>query len=116
TDAQAIVTKLEEITRISGRSDARVSADQARTAMQTWMSNDWRKTRDLAEKSQTLEAVEASEAGRALLERAGTLAATVVTQESDKFQANNEQAKEAYRALQLLSLVLLVAGIGIAVG
>jgi methyl-accepting chemotaxis protein/methyl-accepting chemotaxis protein-1 (serine sensor receptor) len=115
SDAQAIVAKLDEIMRVSG-GNARASADQARTAMQTWIANDWRKTRDLAEKSQTLEAVEASEAGRALLERAGTLAAAVVTQESDKFQANNEQAKDAYRALQLLSLVLLVAGIGIAVG
>jgi methyl-accepting chemotaxis protein len=115
-DAQAIVMKLDEITRISGRSDARASADQARTAMQTWMANDWRKTRDLAEKSQTLEAVEASEAGRALLERAGTLASTVVSQESDRFQANNEQAKDAYRELQLLALVLLVAGVAIAVG
>ena len=49
TDAQAIVAKLDEINRISGRSDARASADQARTAMQTWMANDWRKTRELAE-------------------------------------------------------------------
>src|SRR5215831_2569623 len=46
-DAQAIVAKLDEITRIAGRSDARASADQARTAMQTWIANDWRKTRDL---------------------------------------------------------------------
>src|SRR5215813_6577563 len=116
TDAQAIVTKLDEINRVSGRNDARASADQARTAMQTWMANDWRKTRDLAERSQTLEAVEASEAGRALLERAGRIASTIVMQESDRFQENNDQAKAAYGELQLLSLVLLVAGIGIAFG
>src|SRR5499427_687462 len=115
TDAQAIVAKLDEITRIAGRSDARASADQARTAMQTWIANDWRKTRDLAERSQTLEAVEASEAGRALLDRAAKIAATIVSEESDRFQENNSQAKEAYNELQLLSLVLLVAGVGIAV-
>src|SRR5499427_4290358 len=116
TDAQAIVTKLDDITRISARTDARASAEQARTVMQSWMANDWRKTRDLAERSQTLEAVEASEAGRALLERAGRIASTIVMQESDRFQENNDQAKAAYGELQLLSLVLLVAGIGIAFG
>src|SRR5215813_13117069 len=96
--------------------DARASAEQARTVMQTWMANDWRKTRELAERSQTLEAVEASEAGRALLDRAGRIASTIVMQESDRFQENNDQAKAAYGELQLLSLVLLVAGIGIAFG
>ena len=116
TDAQAIVTKLDDINRISARTDARASAEQARTVMQSWMANDWRKTRDLAERSQTLEAVEASEAGRALLERAGRIASTIVMQESDRFQENNDQAKAAYGELQLLSLVLLVAGIGIAFG
>jgi methyl-accepting chemotaxis protein len=116
TDAQAMVTKLDQINRISGRSDARASAEQARTAMQTWMANDWRKTRDLAERSQTLEAVEASESGRALLDRSAKIAATIVSEESDRFQENNSQAKEAYNELQLLSLVLLVAGLGIALG
>jgi methyl-accepting chemotaxis protein len=115
-DAQALIAKLDEITRVSGRTDARASAEQAKTAMQTWLANDWRKTRDFAERSSTLEAVEASEAGRAILERAGTLAATIVTQESRLFQADNEQAKDAYRVLQLLTLVLLVVGLGIAVG
>src|SRR5215467_8873498 len=62
TDAQAIITKLDDINRISARTDARASAEQARTVMQTWMANDWRKTRELAERSQTLEAVEATEA------------------------------------------------------
>jgi CHASE3 domain sensor protein len=95
TDAQTIVTKLDEINRVSGRSDARASADQARTAMQTWMSNDWRKTRDLAERSQTLEAVEASESGRALLDRAAKIAATIVSEESDRFQENNSQASSS---------------------
>src|SRR5256885_5261077 len=116
SDASALIAKLEEITRVSGRSDARSSADQAKTAMQTWLANDWRKTRDLAERSQTLEAVEASETGRAIIERAGTLAANIVTQESQLFQADNEQAKDAYRWLQLLSLVLLVAGLAVAIG
>ena len=83
--------------------------------MQTWMANDWRKTRDLAERSQTLEAVEASESGRALLDRAAKIAATIVSEESDRFQENNSQAKEAYNELQLLSLVLLVAGLVIAI-
>src|SRR3954467_11864130 len=65
-DAQALLEKIEEIKRVSGRDDARASSDQAKAAMQTWIANDWRKTRDLAERSQTLEAVEASEAGRGL--------------------------------------------------
>src|SRR6185369_2795276 len=116
SDAQAIVAKLDEIMRVSGRTDARTSAEQAKTTMQTWISNDWRKTRDLAERSQTLEAVEASESGKALLERAGTIASNIVTQESERFQGNNEQAKDAYRELQMLSLVLLVAGIAISLG
>src|SRR5215831_17831605 len=36
-DAQAIVAKLDEIMRVSGRTDARASADQAKTTMQTWI-------------------------------------------------------------------------------
>ena len=114
SDAQALVGKLDEIARVSQRGDVRSAADQARTAMQTWVANDWRKTRDLAERTQTVEAVDASEAGRALLDRAGTLAATIVTMESEKFQENNQQAQDAYRSLQMLSLVTLVAGFVIA--
>src|SRR5262249_43697068 len=64
----------------------------------------------------TLEAVEASEGGRALLDRAGSLAATIVRLETNNFQDNNEQAKDAYRALQMLSIVTLLVGIGIAAG
>jgi methyl-accepting chemotaxis protein len=115
-DAQVLIGKLDEIGRVSGRSDARAAAEQAKTSMQTWLANDWRKTRELAEKSQTLEAVDASESGRALLDRAGAQAATIVTLESEKFQANNEQAKDAYRALQMLSLVTLVVGVLVAAG
>src|SRR5215813_13416869 len=42
TDAQAIVTKLDDINRISARPDARASAEQARTVMQTWRSEERR--------------------------------------------------------------------------
>jgi len=115
-DAQVLLRKLDEIARVSGRSDARATAEEAKTVMQAWLSNDWRKTRELAEKTQTLEAVEASEAGRAQLERAGSLAATIVAKESEKFQENNDSAKDAYRALQMLSLVTLVVGIAVATG
>jgi len=115
-DAQLLLRKLDEIAQVSGRTDARATAEEAKTVMQTWMANDWRKTRELAEKTQTLEAVDASEAGRALLDRAGSLASTIVTKESEKFQANNQQAKDAYRALQMLSLVTLVVGIAVAAG
>src|SRR5215470_13927526 len=48
-DAQVLLSKLDEIGRVSGRSDARASAEQAKAVMQSWMSNDWRKTRELAE-------------------------------------------------------------------
>ncbi len=115
-DAQALLERLDEIGRVSRRDDARVSAEQAKAAMQTWIANDWRKTRELAEKSQTIEAVDASEAGRALLDRAGTLAATIVKLETVNFQGNNQQAKDAYRALETLTLVTLLAGILIAGG
>src|SRR5258706_206475 len=50
SDAQAIVTKLDEITRVSGRTDARTSPDQAKTAMQTWLANDCPKTSDVPER------------------------------------------------------------------
>jgi hypothetical protein len=80
------------------------------------MTNNWRKTRELAEKTQTLEAVEASEAGRAQLERAGSLAAAIVAKESEKFQGNKDQAQDAYRSLQMLSLVTLIVGIAVAAG
>src|SRR5262249_58153515 len=96
--------------------EARVAATQAKAATQTWIANDWRKTRGLAERSQTVEALEASEAGRALLDRAGALAATIVTIESGNFQASNQQAKDAYRSLQTLSVVTLLAGILVACG
>src|SRR5215831_4997245 len=115
-DAQVLLRKLDEIARVSGRSDARATAEEAKTVMQAWLSNDWRKTRELAEKTQTLEAVEASEAGRSQLERAGSLAATIVAKESEKFQENNDSAKDAYRALQMLSLVTLIVGIAVATG
>jgi methyl-accepting chemotaxis protein len=116
SDAQALLSKLDEISRVSGRTDARATAEQAKSVMQSWMANDWHKTRELAEKTQTLEAVDASEAGRAALERAGSLAAAIVSMESEKFQANNEQAKDAYRSLQMLSLVTLIVGIAVAAG
>src|SRR5499427_3985042 len=115
-DTQVLLRKLDEISRVSGRSDVRSTADEAKTVMQAWFSNDWRKTRELAEKTQTLEAVDASEAGRAALDRAGSLAAAIVSMESEKFQENNEQAKDAYRALQMLSLVTLIVGIAVAAG
>jgi len=115
-DAQVLLRKLDEIARVSGRSDARATAEEAKTVMQAWLSNDWRKTRELAEKTQTLEAVESSEAGRAQLERAGSLAATIVVKESEKFQENNDAAKDGYRALQMLSLVTLIVGIAVALG
>jgi methyl-accepting chemotaxis protein len=113
-DAQALLDKLDEIARVSRRDDARASSGQAKAAMQTWMANDWRKTRDLAERSQTLEAVEASEAGRGLLDRVGGLAATIVKLETNTFEATNQQAKDAYRALQLLSVATMLAGLVIA--
>jgi methyl-accepting chemotaxis protein len=116
TDVQAFLEKLDQIVRVSRRDEARVAAEQAKAAMQTWMANDWRKTRDFAEKSQTIEAVDASEAGRALLDRAGSLAAAIVKAETNSFQANNQQAKDAYRAIQILSLVTLLAGLAIASG
>ena len=115
-DAQVLLGKLDEIGRLSGPSDARASAEQAKTIVQAWLANDWRKTRELAEKTQTLEAVDASESGRSSLERAAALAATIVTRESEKFQENNGQAKDAYRALQLLSLITMVIGIAVAAG
>ena len=115
-DAQTLLAKLDEITRVSRRDDARAAAGQARAATLTWIANDWRKTRDLAERSQTIDAVEASEAGRALLERTGALAATIVNLETNNFQATNQQAKDAYRALQTLSVVTLLAGILVACG
>ncbi len=116
SDTQVLLRKLDEISQVSGRSDVRSTAEEAKMVMQAWLSNDWRKTRELAEKTQTLEAVEASEAGRAQLERAGSLAANIVAKESEKFQANNEQAKDAYRSLQMLSLITLIVGIGVAAG
>ena len=116
TDGQALLDKLDEIARVSGGDDARVSAQQARTAMQTWIANDWRKTRDLAERSQTIEAIDASEAGRTLLDRIGALAATIVRIETENFQTNNRQAKDAYRSIEILSIVTLLAGILIACG
>jgi methyl-accepting chemotaxis protein len=116
SEAQMLLRKLDEIAQLSGRSDVRASADEAKTVMQAWLANDWRKTRELAEKTQTLEAVDASEAGRAQLERAGSLAAAIVAKESDKFQANKEQAQDAYRSLQMLSLVTLIVGIAVAAG
>jgi methyl-accepting chemotaxis protein/methyl-accepting chemotaxis protein-1 (serine sensor receptor) len=115
-DTQVLLRKLDEISRVSVRSDVRSTADEAKTVMQSWFANDWRKTRELAEKTQTLEAVDASEAGRAQLERAGSLAAAIVSKESEKFQQNNDQAKDAYRALQMLSLVTLIVGIAVAAG
>ena len=115
-DVQALLEKLDEIARLTRRDEVRVAADQARTAMQTWTQNDWRKTRAFAEQSRTLDAVEASEAGRALLDRAGALAATIVKLETNNFQATNQQAKDAYRSLQMLSVVTLIAGIVIAWG
>src|SRR5436190_9767566 len=36
-DAQSLLEKLDEIARLTRRDDARVAADQARSAMQTWM-------------------------------------------------------------------------------
>jgi methyl-accepting chemotaxis protein len=116
SEAQVLMRKLDEISQLSGRSDARASAEEAKNVMQAWMTNDWRKTRELAEKTQTLEAVEASEAGRAQLERAGSLAAAIVAKESEKFQGNKDQAQDAYRSLQMLSLVTLVVGIAVAAG
>src|SRR5215469_3754888 len=116
SDTQALMAKLDDIVRVSGRSDVRASADQAKGVMQGWIANDWRKTREFAEKTQTLEAVDASEAGRAALDHAGSLAASIVSMESEKFQENNEQAKDAYRALQMLSLVTLIVGIVVAAG
>src|SRR3954463_3873071 len=115
-DTQTLLRKLDEISQVSGRTDARATAEEAKTVMQTWTANDWRKTRELAEKTQTLEAVDASEAGRALLDRAGSLASTIVKKETEKFQENNQQAKDAYRALQMLSLVTLIVGIAVAAG
>ena len=116
SEAQMLLRKLDEIAQLSGRSDVRASADEAKTVMQAWLANDWRKTRELAEKTQTLEAVDASQAGRAQLERAGSLAAAIVAKESDKFQANKEQAQDVYRSLQMLSLVTLIVGIAVAAG
>jgi methyl-accepting chemotaxis protein len=116
SETQVLMRKLDEISQLSGRSDARASAEEAKNVMQAWMTNDWRKTRELAEKTQTLEAVEASEAGRAQLERAGSLAAAIVAKESEKFQGNKDQAQDAYRSLQMLSLVTLVVGIAVAAG
>ncbi len=84
--------------------------------MQTWLANNWRKTRDLAERSQTLDAVEASEAGRALLDQVGALAATIVKIETSNFQTTRQQATDAYRSLQMLSLITLLAGILTACG
>jgi methyl-accepting chemotaxis protein len=115
-DAQTLLEKLDEIARVTRRDDVRVAAEQARTSMQTWMANDWKKTRAHAEQSRTLDAVEASEAGRALLDRAGALAATIVKLETGNFQATNLQAKDAYHSLQTLSVVTLVAGLFIAWG
>src|SRR5579872_3083099 len=115
-DVQALFGKLDEIGRLTRRDDVRVAADQARTAMQTWAANDWRRTRTFAEQSRTLDAVEASEAGRTLLDRTGALAATIVTLETSDFQATNQQAKDAYRSLERLSVVTLIAGILIACG
>jgi methyl-accepting chemotaxis protein/methyl-accepting chemotaxis protein-1 (serine sensor receptor) len=116
TNARALVERLDEISRLSRRADARSSAEEARSAIQRWMKDDWGKTRDFAEKSMTLEAVDASEEGRALLDRAGSLAATIVRLETNNFQDTNEQAKDAYRALQMLSIVTLLVGIAIAAG
>src|ERR1051325_9422852 len=115
SDTGVLLRKLDEISRVTGRAEVRSAADQARNVMQSWLSNDWRRTREFAEKTQTLEAIDASESGRSALERAGSLASTIVTLESEKFQANNDSAKDAYRALQILSLVTLVIGIAVAV-
>ncbi len=114
SEAQTLLGKLDDISRVSQRADVRSAAEQAKTLMQTWIAGDWRKTRDLAEKTQTLEAIDASEAGRASLDRAGMLAASIVSMESETFQENNQQAKDAYRALQMLTLVTLIIGIAVA--
>ncbi len=115
-DVQALFEKLDEIGRLTRRDDVRVADDRARTAMQAWAANDWRKTRTFAEQSRTLDAVDASEAGRTLLDRTGALAATIVTLETNDFQATNQQAKDAYRSLERLSVITLIAGILIACG
>jgi len=115
-DTHQLLDRLDEIGKISRRAEARAAAEQAKSAIQHWMGDDWAKTRDLAERSQTLDAVEASERGRTLLDQTGSLAATIVKLETDNFQQNNEEAKDAYRALQLLAIVTLAVGILIAVG
>jgi methyl-accepting chemotaxis protein len=115
-DTRQLLDRLDEIQRISRRGEARASAQEAKTAIQRWLGDDWAKTRDLAERSQTLDAVEASERGRTLLDQAGSLAATIVKLETTSFQENNEEAKDAYRALQMLSIITLLVGIVIAIG
>src|SRR5215472_13606302 len=60
SDSRDLLDRLDQIAKISRRAEARTDAEQARSVIQHWMSDDWVKTRDLAEKSQTLDAVEAS--------------------------------------------------------
>src|SRR5215471_13498523 len=59
SDTRQLLDRLDEIQRISRRTEARASAQEAKTAIQRWLGDDWAKTRDLAERSQTLDAVEA---------------------------------------------------------
>ncbi|HZT78415.1 MAG TPA: methyl-accepting chemotaxis protein [Vicinamibacterales bacterium] len=115
-DTRQLLDRLDEIEKVSRRAEARTAAEQAKEVIQRWVNDDWAKTRDLAERSQTLDAVEASERGRTLLDQAGSLAAAIVKLETANFQDTNEQAKDAYRALQLLAIITLAIGVAIAVG
>jgi len=112
--AQALLTKLDEIGTVSIQPEVRTAAQQARTAMTSWMGNDWRRTRQFAEQSQTLDAVDASEAGRATLDKVDGLAATIVKSETANFQESQRQAEDAYRGVRMLSIGSVIAGLVIA--
>src|SRR5262247_1881176 len=44
TSATLLVERLDEIARLSRRTDVRSSAEEARSAIQRWMKEDWGKT------------------------------------------------------------------------